>query len=127
MEKCPEHKNMDENVKALKEVVKVFSEWKIEEDTKNNYQKKFMEELKEDNKEIKEELKKINLCLSENYVKKAKSDQLEQKIDEVNRDLNSKLIAQNDELRSYFIKMISISISGAGLIFGIMQWVIQVR
>ncbi len=117
---CPEHEGLKSTVEALDGALKIFGDWKIRDDYRQDITEEFVQEIKTQLLSIENMLHEIRIAQKDYATWKA-HDHLKGKMSEQFKELRGEMDKKDYEMRKFIISMMTIGIGGASIVVSLIQ------
>lgn len=134
--KCPAHPSIEDDLEKIKNVLKEVEHWKGIAQEKQKQTESYIIETRSAIKSIKKDIQNILIKLNkdfstwdahENLRKNTRQDvnEINSDVKEIENTFNQKIQEVEKENKRFVVKVISLSISAAGVLFGAIQALIM--
>ncbi len=115
IDKCPAHEGLTSDVKAIENAAKMFGDWQIRDDYRQDMTEELIGEIRKEMAEIKTILQEI-LLKQKDYATWSAHDSLKDCITREFIDVRKEIEMKNDATRKYVVGMMTLGIAGASII-----------
>ncbi len=113
--KCPAHESLASDVKAIGNAAKVFGDWQIRDDYRQDMTEELIGEIRKEMAEIKAILQEL-LLKQKDYTTWNAHDSLKDCITKEFISVRREIEEKNDATRKYVVGMMTLGIAGASIV-----------
>ena len=125
MDKCPEHEMMTKNVDQLSALVRSISEWRAKDEQRQNTTEMNIKGINESIKQLTHAVHNSSLNAGKLATRDA-HERLKEKQAADKEEIFSSLTEMERELKTYFFKWLGLGLSGAAIVLGIIQLIVNI-